>query len=288
MPVTLREIENIDDVESIPLTWWSFPGGERGVKLPETVLESSTEDPDGDTSHYVITCDFRGSNDIMDVLLLNNALKQVNPWTVILLDIPYFPYGRQDRVSAKGESFSLQVVANLFRSCMFYSIHTLDIHSDVLAGMFSPGILINTPQDELMYDEIMELEGNRPDVFKPGTFKYAVVSPDAGALKKIYPLARKLNCPVIQASKHRDVATGDITGTTIAQDVPLTDFHTLYVVDDICDGGRTFIELGKEIRKTFTGELVLIVTHGIFSKGMEVFEGIFDNVVAVNYMREDD
>jgi ribose-phosphate pyrophosphokinase len=38
------------------------------------------------------------------------------------------------------------------------------------------------------------------------------------------------------------------------------------IVDDICDGGRTFIELAKAIHDSRpTAEVYLIVTHGIFS-----------------------
>lgn len=37
------------------------------------------------------------------------------------------------------------------------------------------------------------------------------------------------------------------------------------MVDDICDGGRTFIELGAALKEKNAGNLYLIVSHGIFS-----------------------
>ena len=43
----------------------------------------------------------------------------------------------------------------------------------------------------------------------------------------------------------------------------------VYIVDDICDGGRTFIALASEIRARNAGAVYLIVSHGIFSYGEE-------------------
>ncbi|HCW17254.1 MAG TPA: phosphoribosylpyrophosphate synthetase, partial [Achromobacter sp.] len=40
------------------------------------------------------------------------------------------------------------------------------------------------------------------------------------------------------------------------------------VVDDICDGGRTFLELASALRDTTRQPVYLYVTHGIFSKGL--------------------
>ena len=59
-------------------------------------------------------------------------------------------------------------------------------------------------------------------------------------------------------------------------------------MDDICDGGRTFIELAKVIRKDYSkdSKIVLIITHGIFSKGFEtVFEHV-DEVYTTNSVNE--
>lgn len=54
------------------------------------------------------------SNDLMALLLTHNALlnhyqKPLN----LHLEIPYFPYARQDRVCAVGQAFSLEIIAKL-------------------------------------------------------------------------------------------------------------------------------------------------------------------------------
>ena len=259
--------------EVIKTKFWTFPAGERGVtiedipSLHEACMQSS----------LMISMNFQGSDDIIDLGLLTNAIRHERKDAYISLACMYFPYGRQDRVTAPGEAFSLQAIAGIINSCNFNDIIVWDSHSDVLQGLFPPGKLTLYPQHEVVESLVRA-------IIKPRTgTAVGLVSPDGGALKKIYKLSQMLSLPVLEASKTRDVSTGNITGVKINAE-ELTNFNTLIVVDDICDGGRTFIELGNEIRKIYEGNLFLVVTHGIFSKGRAVFDGIFDGVYAANNM----
>jgi ribose-phosphate pyrophosphokinase len=58
--------------------------------------------------------------------------------------------------------------------------------------------------------------------------------------------------------------------------------HNFLIVDDICDGGRTFIELAKVLRPLTNGSIFLYVTHGIFSQGLDVFKGVIDHIYTAN------
>ena len=48
----------------------------------------------------------------------------------------------------------------------------------------------------------------------------------------------------------------------------------------ICDGGASFIHLGAKLKEQGAAKVVLYATHGIFSKGKEVFAGTVDEVYA--------
>jgi ribose-phosphate pyrophosphokinase len=62
----------------------------------------------------------------------------------------------------------------------------------------------------------------------------------------------------------------------------LAGVDTAIIVDDIIDGGKTFLELAKVIRGNgFTGKLILCATHGIFSKGLAAFTD-FDGIYTQN------
>ena len=241
---------------------WSFPAGERGVVVPyvETSVDLQLTSPDPEA--------------IMDMLLAVNAYRHANPRVSINLYIPYLPYGRQDRVTEAGGCHGLQVFAQLLNMCDFNSIHTLDMHSDVLEGLLKPGILHNILQHNIWEFKVNQLKAENADC--------VLVAPDAGASKKIYKLSRLTGIPMIEARKVRDLETGAITATEVtgvlSQDI------TYIVVDDICDGGATFIELAKVLPST--AKKILCVTHGIFSKGREVLERHYNEVYTYNDMRK--
>lgn len=249
----------------ITLQWWTFPGGERNVKIV---------DP-GEIERFgafTVRCDFRSSDDLIDMLLLVNAIRNVNRNTKLRLLIPYFPFARQDRVMTPGEPFALQVMVNIIKSCNFNEVEVWDPHSDVLSGMFEPGVLNIVPQEDLVRIG--------PDI------DACIVSPDAGALKKIYKVAKRVNLPVVEANKVRDVETGQIIKTKIDDDIK--NYTKAYIVDDIIDYGGTFIALADAMRKSgFSGKLCLCVTHGIFSGGAKPLEHIFDEIKIINMLNDE-
>lgn len=247
----------------VPVKWWTFPAGERSCKIEG---ELDTE--------VLVKVDYRSSDDFVDMMLVVNAIRNVESTIVIDALIPYFPAARQDRVMTDGEPFALQVFAQMVKLCNFRHVEVWDPHSDVLAGMFDPGQLLIVPQWELF--GFLGDGGDQTNTL--------LVSPDAGALKKIYKLAQRVNLPVIEAMKVRDVATGAITHTRVDVSTRPDGPVTLYVVDDIIDGGRTFVELAAVLREAYEiEELVLFATHGIFSKGLEVLE-CYDRIFVANNM----
>ena len=124
------------------------------------------------------------------------------------------------------------------------------------------------------------------------TFKYeedkvVLVSPDAGAYKKVFDVAKEFKIEkIITATKVRDLETGNIIRT----DIPVLDQHNnlkYVIVDDICDGGRTFIELAKAIKDSRpTAEIYLVVTHGIFSFGFDFLVQYFDGIYCTNSVKD--
>jgi ribose-phosphate pyrophosphokinase len=246
--------------------FWTFPGGERSVKL--TPVNYNKSKP------IEITMNFQSSDDLIDMILATNALRHMYGHDIkIDLTVPYFPFSRQDRVMTEGESFGLQSADDIIKMCNFNRVTTWDIHSDVAGAMFPAGVFHNISQEDLWARMIKDqlIFGNT-----------VIISPDAGALKKIYKVAKATNLPVVEAKKVRDVATGQIMHTAI-DEIYLDGVDTAIIVDDIVDGGRTFIELAKVIRASglFRGKLILCATHGIFSKGLDLFTD-FDGIYTAN------
>jgi hypothetical protein len=50
------------------------------------------------------------------------------------------------------------------------------------------------------------------------------------------------------------------------------------IVDDICDGGGTFLGLAARLGEQDAGLLTLCVTHGLFTKGVMPLLDVFDRI----------
>jgi ribose-phosphate pyrophosphokinase len=198
--------------------------------------------------------------DLFTVLMAKDVL-DVHEFERIDLTISYLMAARMDRQMTEGEPFSLRIVARMLNQAGFRRISIFDPHSDVSTALILRSKAIG---NEVFVGKCLThfyQNQERGD--------YALISPDAGALKKIYKVAQFAHAPsVIECSKKRDVKTGQLSGfhTDVA------DFHgkTCFIVDDICDGGGTFAGLAALLKSRNAGKIVLIVSHGIFSKGFDL------------------
>lgn len=251
--------------EDIDLTFSRFPAGETFVKINKLHTPATLSG----LQLAMITMDFEGNDDIINLALLVDALRRGYYLKGITLDMPYLPYARQDRVMTDGESLSVKVVCDIINSLKFDFVLVSDVHSAV-----GVACLNNVVERDLSNC----IHGLQDNFNRHNTI---LVSPDAGANKKVLNLAKSWGFPeVVRADKTRDVLTGKITGTVVYS--PHVGDKDFLIVDDICDGGRTFVELAKELRKLTTGKVYLYVTHGIFSAGMKVFDGLIDHVYISN------
>jgi ribose-phosphate pyrophosphokinase len=246
-----------------------FPGGEPHVRLGASLPAVGEE--------ITIQHRLNSPQAIIELLLANDALRRRYPTTPIHAFIPYIPFARQDRVMVDGEPFSLKVFANLIDSAGFATVQTLDPHSEVSAALLDPLVIrpltyLRSAANNLSYEE--------------NVTNFILVTPDGGALKKMWGYAKSMDYsrPIYTATKHRDTRTGKITGTTIEQGLPGL---PCLIIDDICDGGRTFIELAKELRGHGAPKVYLAVTHGIFSKGEAELRSVIDKIYTTTSIRNE-
>jgi ribose-phosphate pyrophosphokinase len=243
-----------------------FSGGECQVKILPADISVKTN----------IIANLYNSNDIMSLLLTVDAVKRANPQTSIELTIPYFPYARQDRVCNEGEALSVRVMADLINNLKCSKVIIIDPHSDVTPALLNNVITVSLA-DIIAQSSIAKFIKNN---------NLTLLSPDAGAEKKVRAVAKTLatagiNADFLAASKSRDTKTGNITATHIHGDVRGKNF---IILDDICDGGRTFIELAKLLKAQGAGDIYLYVTHGIFSQGLEPLKENFKHVYCYHTM----
>lgn len=258
-------------IPRINLTYkeFNFPGGESHIVLDYSKFSERHSSRSIWINHRV----FNG-NDIIRLYLTIDALRREGV-TDIHLVLPYVPYARQDRVMTSGEPFSMGVFAEMINNLCLTSITIFDPHSDVASALLKNCVIINN--HEFIRNVITGVRENGDDM----RALYLIV-PDAGANKKMKDLAsfltsKQYNIKIIYCDKTRDIKTGKISGFTVYTDA-LDSTIPCIIVDDICDGGGTFIGLGSILKQKGAKDLYLAVSHGIFSNGMQKLNKMFKQI----------
>ena len=249
----------------INVEFFAFPDGTRHVKIKENILAVEAK------CAVEIVAQVSSSDDIIDILLLKDAVDRQTAYQFISLTIPYMLGSRQDRIMVEGEPLSVQVYANMLNLANFDEISILDPHSSATLASLNNG---NEMRLEGYYEEL-DININ--------TENMVVVSPDAGAVKRATTFA-KVRCikTLIKSDKTRDLATGKITDFELyASEEDIID-KDVYIVDDIVTNGGTFLGLKEEIDKYYPKSVSLVVTHADHGEGLVKMSNSFDNVYVTN------
>lgn len=247
----------------VPVDHFTFKGGEEQVKI------DLRHAPKGSISFVDITAKIKNSTDVMALAMLVDAvsrLENLHTNAEFVLNLPYIPYARQDRVMNPGEALSIKVFARIVNALGFDKVVVDDPHSDVSAALL----------DNVKIQDQASLIQMHHDVLAGKDV--TIVAPDAGARKKAQKVADRFRMPIVEAGKIRDLKTNEITGTAVFGDV---EGRECVIVDDICDGGRTFIALAQALKENGAKRVILYVTHGIFSFGKQIIlDGGVDEIYA--------
>ncbi|MCT4581612.1 MAG: ribose-phosphate diphosphokinase [Flavobacteriales bacterium] len=243
---------------------FTFSGGEPHLKIQTDLT---------DVESVMITQRVNSFNDFGLLLLAIDALKRADVEKIDVF-IPYFPAARQDRLMVKGEALSVKVYTEILNNSGVNKVFVYDAHSEVTPALLNN--CVNYNNHSFIANVMKELAGET-----------LLISPDGGALKKIYKVASYLGeYEVVEASKSRDVKTGKLSGFQVYRED--LEGRDCLVVDDICDGGGTFLGLAKELKKKNAGKLYLAVSHGIFSKGFDALSEYYSKIFVTNSFKEID
>lgn len=180
------------------------------------------------------------------------------------LILPCTPGARQDRMNSSGDYlFTAKSIAKELNVRSFPRVTVLDPHSDVTAAVIDRCRVIKSA-----------------DYFEARSEEYvAVVAPDGGAEKRATAVATLLGVPLLHGWKKREVGTGSLSGFGLQQISSDLATGRLLIVDDICDGGGTFIGLVGEMAGR---DVDLFVSHGYFSKGIDPLLAYFGKVICTD------
>lgn len=204
----------------------------------------------------------RSALELVQLMLIGNAVKHAGA-TPVELAVPYLMAARYDRLINPGDSFDLEVVADCINSIGFKAVHIFDVHSPAATKLIKNSKSHNNSELVKAYNKSNAV----------------LIVPDKGASLKAgeYQTWNVNITDLVECDKSRDPQTGKLSLTV--RDPELCRDRNCVIIDDICDGGETFLAIAQQIKPA---HLTLIVSHGIFSKGFSALKEHFQDIITTD------
>lgn len=233
----------------------TFPDGQPHVKVP--VVEED--------SFASIACSIRNPTELFELVMVLEILRRnaIEPYVRI-----YWLFGaRMDRAidNTQPETFHavlnvLNLEASIYKQTIFA---LLDIHNPAKVTNFAP---LNPTLEDAVYIAINNFDKNCDIYF-----------PDAGAERRYEHLF--VNQNILVGQKKRDSNTGQLSGFELKNGERKSE--SILVVDDLCDGGGTFLGQYPVLENLGYKRIALYTTHGLYTKGLDILSK-FDRVYSTN------
>lgn len=210
-------------------------------KLPEELFLMQTINIDWYFDH---------EGEVMHLVQLVDLFRSRGP-RVINLYIDYLPYARQDKKVSNETTFALSSFIKVLNILNIDKISILDPHSNNYLDLNAERKYIYPLS---FIDKAFDL-----------TLSEVICYPDVGAYDRYYRGTNKET----YFKKVRDSLSGEIIKIDIIKEMCDVKNKNILLVDDICDGGRTFVKAVELLYSNGAKEVNLYVTHGIFSAGLQ-------------------
>ena len=193
--------------------------------------------------NIVIEWLYQGDSELFTLICVKRHIDNLFPQVDVVLDMPYIPHARMDRVKHEEDVFTLKYFAEIINSLNFKMVWVRDAHSNVSLA------LINNVFEYSVQGYIQEaIELSKAE---------AVFYPDSGAMKRY---SKKANLPYAFGMKRREWKTGKILGLDIVNNENVVDKDIL-IIDDICSMGGTVYKSAKALKAAGAKSISLYVTH---------------------------
>ncbi|MBU4691142.1 ribose-phosphate pyrophosphokinase [Mycoplasma zalophi] len=243
----------------------------------ETLLSSDITVRNLDT--YIICNTGRNVHDnLMELLIFIDSLKRASAKTINVV-MTYYGYARQDRKADGRQPITAKLVADLLEVAGITKLTTVDLHNSSIQGFFN--VSVDDLRAQLIFSE--ELRKRNAE--------FTVVSPDHGGAVRARTLSELISNDVkIAIIDKRRTAPNVSEVMGVLGDVQ---DKNVVIIDDIIDTGGTIIKAAKTLKENGAKDILVAATHGIFSKGFEMFENeesikevIITNSMDIDHLRK--
>ena len=186
----------------------------------------------------------------------------------MILEMPYCPHARMDRVKNGNEFFTLKHFADVINSLKFSEVKIYDPHSNVCTA------LINNVKVMPTYNEVQKV------LKAVGSTNLVAFYPDEGAMKRG---TSYLTGAYAFGIKNRDWQTGKILGLKLMNE-EVVNGRDVLIIDDICSRGGTFYHSAKALKEAGARNIYLYITHceNTILEGDLLTSGLIEKVYTTN------
>lgn len=244
----------------------SYPSGEVGL-----LLSTKYKDALG----VRIECDIYNSNQMMLLIAMIENIRNLSE-----IKIGFFAYQRQDKSKLvdDGEFEEIKMYRKPFDMIADaigerkVKVSFLDIHNDL---MNEEVVNIIPDISKIVSEGVLELNERGKYV---NAKNIVIVYPDAGAMNRYGESSKGFKS--ISFDKVRG-DNGSISSHIISDvvDLELLAGKDIFIIDDLCDGGRTFVSAAEKIKEFEPNSMSLYITHGLFAFGVEHLLEVFDLIM---------
>ncbi|VEU76631.1 ribose-phosphate pyrophosphokinase [Mycoplasmopsis columbina] len=207
---------------------------------------------------YVVASTSRPVNqNVMELLLFIDSLKRASAKSINIV-LTYYGYARQDRKENGRQPIGAKLIADLIQTAGASKIVAVDLHNPAIQGFF------NIPIDDLRgsYTLAKAIKASKDD--------FTVVSPDHGGTVRARKLAELISETLkISIIDKRRVGTNQ---TEVMGLIGNVQNENAVIIDDIIDTGGTILKAVDTLKANGAKKIVVAATHGLFTKGFEMFE----------------
>lgn len=254
-----------------------FPDGEKQIELIGDFLKYS-----GSTVNVITRL-----SSVDDVFILSQACDIFHRYDIqVNLKITYLMSQRNDRIMKYGVARNQNIILGYIKpyidngTIVYVSIvepHNPESIEKVI-GEFRPILTSFSLYRLYSYNSIYD------DI---------ILFPDSGAFYRykdvVMSFDKSLFHKVLTCEKVRDNETNTLNVNIIPNSETIfTNNSRFVIIDDLCDGGRTFIELANKLREDYGGEikLQLIVTHAVNKEGLKRVSECYDEVITTDSFKD--
>lgn len=255
-----------------------FSNGELNVSIEESKINvEKIEKNDVIIIQTETETDNMNVNDmLMELIFMINICNDVRAKSITVV-IPNYFYARSDKhdITSKlkpYETIGAKVIAKMIENAGASQIITVDLHAPQIHGFFGKPCkhiniyktIVRTINDHIFGEDHNSSSSSDTDEIEEKK-KYILIAPDVGASKRTAEISKMTGIDNAIMQKQRDhniknkVAKinliGDVDGIG----------KTAIILDDMCDTAGTMVEAANLLVAHGVKDVVIIVTHGIFS-----------------------